>query len=275
MIHRALVSVTPLLLALFADSVCAGAWTHEAGGSFLKIGFEQWETDRRFGLDGSRVPYLDPAAGFIDDGDYRNQAFRAYGEYGFTDDWTATAAASLEEVRARGHGQALQQTGLSDITLQLKRRLLAAPLVVSALGEVKLPTGYDAAQAPALGTGQVDFGGRLAMGRSLGALYLTAEAGYRVRGKRADEFPFAIEAGLTVRDQVLLRGELSGAASLRMPAVSGGFDPASAESRYLSGGLALVLLGEPLDFVFGVDHALTGRNALAGTRYSFSVWHTR
>lgn len=266
--------IAGLLTLIHAGSACAGAWTRPAGGWFLKVGLEQWETAERFDLAGSRVDYLPPGGGYVTRGDYRNQAFRAYFEYGLTADWTLTMATALERARARGLGQVIQHTGLSDLTLQIKRRIASEPLVLSVLAEAKLPTGYDASHAPALGSGRADTGARLAVGQGFGALYVTGETGYRVRGGRADEIPFALEAGVTVRQSVLIRGELSGAGSLRAPVVDAAFDPARAESRYLSGGLALVLLGDPLDIVFAADHVLAGRNALAGTRFSLSVWRS-
>ncbi len=272
-------SLTALLIAglltlIHAGSADAGAWTRPAGGWFLKVGLEQWETAERFDLAGSRVDYLPPGSGFVSRGDYRNQAIRAYFEYGLTSDWTVTAATALERARSRGQGQVIQQNGLSDLTLQIRRRMASAPLVVSVLAEAKVPTGYDASRAPALGSGRADAGVRLAVGRGFGALYFSGEAGYRARGRRADEIPFALEAGVTVKRSVMLRGELSGVGGLRAPLVEAAFDPARAESRYLSGGLGLVLLGDPLDIVFAADHVLGGRNALAGTRFSFSVWRS-
>jgi len=265
--------LTVLLVVTHAGSARAGAWTRPARGWFLKVGLEQWETAERFDLTGSRVDYLPPSAGFVTRGDYRNQAIRAYLEYGITGDWTVTAATALERARARGLGQVLQQTALSDLRLQLKRRIASAPLVISLLAEAKLPTGYDTSHAPALGSGRADAGARLAVGRGLGALYATGEAGYRARGGRADEIPFALETGLTM-SSVLIRADLSGVGGLRAPVVDATFDPGRAESRYLSGGLALVLLGDPLDIVFAADHVLGGRNALAGTRFSLSVWRS-
>ena len=114
----------------------------------------------------------------------------------------------------------------------------------------------------------------VAVGRGFGALYISGEAGYRARGGRAAEIPFALAAGVTVKRSVMLRGELSGVGSLSAPVVEAVFEPARAESRYLSGGLGLVLLGDPLDIVFAADHVLGGRNALAGTRFSLSVWRS-
>ncbi len=262
------------LLAGAAPQALAGAWTQPAGGWFLKLGIEQWETRQRFDLDANRVDYLPPRGGFPSRGDYRNQAVRLYAEYGLTDAWTVTAATAIERARARGYGQVVENSGLSDVTVQLKRRLLASPLVVSASAEAKIPTGYDVSHAPALGSGRVDGGARLAVGRGLGALYLSGETGYRARSGRNVEVPFSLEAGLTLMGHVMIRGELSGVGTPRMPVVDATFDPAGAESRYVTGGVGLVLLGDPLDLVFGAEHVLTGRNSLAGTRFTFSIWRS-
>lgn len=252
----------------------AGAWTQNAGGWFVKLGIEQWETEERFDLDAARVDYLSPGPGFARRGDYRNQALRFYVEHGVTSHWTVTVATAVERARARGDGRILQNTGLSDLTVQLKRRLTTTPVVISAIAEVKLPTGYDTSHAPALGSGRIDGGGRLAVGRGFGAAYLTGEAGFRVRDGRSNEYPFALETGVTLMGTVMLRAELSGVGTRNLPAIGAVFDPARAESRHMSGGLGLVLLGDPLDFVLGADQVLWGRNALAGTRFSFSVWLT-
>ena len=217
---------------------------------------------------------LAPQPGSLLRGDYRDQALRVYGEYGIAPGWTLTAGTALERVRARGHGQVVQHSGVSDVILQLKRRIASAPLAITVLAETKLPTGYDASRAPALGSGRLDGGGRLAVGRSMGALYISGETGYRARAGRADEFPFALEAGVTVRGSVMLRGELSGVGTRNVPAVDAPFDPGRAESRSVSGSVSLVLLGDPLDIVFSADHVLTGRNTLAGTRFSLSIWRT-
>jgi hypothetical protein len=255
-----------------ATSAHAGAWTQNAGGWFVKLGLEQWETEERFGLDASLEDFLPPGAGFARRGDYRNQALRFYAEHGITSHWTVTAATALERARVRGDGRIIQQTGLSDLTLQLKRRITAAPVVISAIAEAKLPTGYDMSQAPALGSGRIDGGGRLAVGRGFGAAYVSGEAGYRLRGGRSSEFPFAFETGITMMGKVMLRAELSGVGTRNLPVAGTSFDPARAESRHVSGGLGLVLLGDPLDFVLSADQVVWGRNSLAGTRFSFSVW---
>jgi len=270
-----------LQLAGPADAL-AGAWTREAGGVFLKVGADHWSTPDRLDGDGERVGYATGVHGAAGGGRYAASALRGYLEYGWKDGWTAIAAGSFER-RSADYGIArLTREGIGDLDLALRRRVLPGPIVVSVQGDLKLPTFYDAGESPALGTGEIDAGGRLLAGASTASLYATAEAGWLVRGARADEMPFALEAGWSPNARLLLRGELRGAGTVGSaddspPAgeVPGMFDPALAGSRWLAAGGGVVLRGTPLDLVFDLSHVLEGRNTLAGTRLGLSVWYER
>lgn len=264
--------------ALLASQARAGAWVREPGGWFLKLGVDSWVTDQRFDPAGRRVDYVLPSPGAPNDDEYSSRAFRVYGEYGLAEGWTLAAGTSIESLRSRIAGVETRNTGFGDLRIEVERRLLAAPLAVTAIGGAKLPIGYDATASPALGTGASDVGARLAVGASTARLYASAEAGYAFRGAEpANETVFALEAGVSVRRDVMIRGQLRGSMSggtLGTPA-GRSFDPALADSRILAGGAGLVLRGTALDLVFEAEHVLAGRNALAGTRYSFSVWAER
>jgi len=262
--------------ALTAGVASAGAWTREAGTWFVKFGYDRLVTDQRYDESGRKVAYLETKSGFDDNDEFRSQALRFYAEYGWTEDWTAIASTSFERVAAQGNGEHADHTGLSDLRLQLKRRLVARPIVVSVTSEAKLPTGYSTRKQLAIGTGAVDAGGLIAIGGSTGKLYWTGESGYIIRGGgHADEFPFAVEAGYEVLPDVVAMAQLRGVMSARVPvAQAGQFDPARADSRYLTGGLALVLRADPLDIVLGVDRMLSGKNTLAGSRLTASIWYS-
>lgn len=269
--------IATLLLLLVPPAVArAGAWTQEEGGWFLKLGYDRWFTDRRFDGNGVRVAYREvgPPA-FVQQ--FRAQALRVYGEYGLTEAWTAIVGGGYEWLASEGDGQVDRNSGFSDLWLHLKRRLLLRPVVVSVAAELKLPLAARGGGAPALGTDHLDYGGRLALGRGFGALYAGGEVGYRVRGGALeDQVPFEAEAGWSPRDDLQLRTGLRGTGTVRLGGVPAGpFDPALADSRDVRASVGLVLRGEPLDVVFDVERALGGRNALAGTRLAFSVWHTR
>ncbi|HYM82074.1 MAG TPA: hypothetical protein VEY91_11785 [Candidatus Limnocylindria bacterium] len=180
-------------------------------------------------------------------------------------------------MESEGNGALHRNSGLSDLTLQLKRRLLAGPVVTSVSAESRVPTGYDPGRPPALGPGEVDYGGRLAVGGATARFYVTGEVGFTVRGgPRSDEVPYALELGVPVHRDATVRAELRGAQTVRPPdSRPGTFDPALADSRYSSAGFALVLRGKPLDLVFAAQRQLSGRNTLAGTRFWFSIWGSR
>ncbi len=254
----------------------AGAWTREAGGWFFKLGYDRSFAGERFDSSGARVPYRDIGPPTFTQG-YRSHALRAYVEYGLTSKWTAAVSGGYEWLASKGDGAMQKNSGLSDVRLGLKRRLLASPVVASLAAEIKLPLAARNGRAPALGSDQIDVSQRLALGGAVGSFYASGEAGYRVRGGAlADEIPFEAELGWSLLRDVMVRATLRGTSSVgegRMRATP--FDPALADSRDLVGGAGLVLRGSPFDLVFEAERVLQGRNALAGTRLGFSVWNTR
>ena len=89
-------------------------------------------------------------------------------------------------------------------------------------------------------------------------------------------WPFRFEAGYSITSDVLVIGELGGTMTTEsVPPAGPVFDPAVADSRYISGTFSLVLRGRPLDIVLGVEHLIAGKNTLAGTRFNLYAWHLR
>jgi hypothetical protein len=243
---------------------------------FFKLGYERWNTSARFDSTGELTSYLTPTGASDLTRQYRSQALRAYVEYGLSNVLTVAASSGYQWIEAEGLDLLSRTSGFPDLGLQLKRRLITSPVVVSVIGEGKIPTGYSASRFPALGSGKADVGARLAAGASSKLGYITADAGYVVRGGvRADEVPMNAEAGLRLSGVIMLRGALS--ASMTSGHASGGtqFDPARADPRYLIGTAGVVVRSTPFDYVFDVDRVLSGRNTLAGTRLNFALWYSR
>jgi hypothetical protein len=265
--------LVPLAVLAAAPRARAGAWTREPGSLFFKLGYERWYTSARYDSTGARVSYLPPAEGSIEKAQYRSQVARLYVEYGLMEGLTAAASGGWANIEAEGLDRFSHSNGATDVTLELRRRLLRAPLVVSLGGETKIPTGYEPSRFPALGSGRADIGARLDAGLSNARIYVTADAGYRVRGgAQANEVPLGIEAGVTAAKDLMVRGALRGAITSGHASGGARFDPALSDSRYVSATASLVLRGRPFDAVFDVDRVLSGRNTLAGTRLGFSLW---
>ncbi len=187
------------LLAAVPSAASAGAWTAKQGDTYLKGAVNYFETSNRFGDEGTFE-------------NFRNQNFNVYLEYGVQDDLTFFATGSLVDLENRADGVETSGSGVSDIELGLRYRLIDGPIIVSFQGLFKAPYLYDEDAELPLGNGQEDFEGKLLFGSSFGALgYGGLEVGYRHRTDApVDEFRFLVEYGFDVTEQVYLRTKLDG-----------------------------------------------------------------
>lgn len=177
----------------------AGAWTAKKGDNYLKGAVNYFETSNRFGAEN----------GFEN---FRNTNFNVYWEHGVQDNLTFFATGSLTDLENQTDGVETSGTGVGDIDLGLKYRLVDGPVVVSVQGLFKAPYLYDENSELPLGNGQEDFEGKLLFGKSFGELgYGGLELGYRVRtDDPVDEFRYLVEYGFDLNDQTYLRTKLDG-----------------------------------------------------------------
>ena len=198
---RPLLKKLPLLglIMLMPTPAFAGAWTAEKGTNYLKGAVNYFETSNRFGDEGVFE-------------NFRNTNFNVYWEHGVRDDLTFFATGSLTDLENRSDGVETSETGVGDIDLGLKYRLINGPVIVSVQGLFKAPYLYDEDSELPLGNGQEDFEGKILFGKSFGDLgYGGLELGYRVRTEDpVDEFRFLVEYGFDVSDKVYLRTKLDG-----------------------------------------------------------------
>jgi len=187
------------LLSAIPMSASAGAWTAKKGESYLKGAVNHFETSSRFG----------PEDGFEN---FRNTNFNVYWEYGVQDNLTFFATGSLADLENTSDGVTTSGSGVSDIDVGLRYRLIDGPVIVSVQGLFKAPYLYDEQADLPIGNGQEDFEGKLLFGKSFGALgYGGLEVGYRVRTEDpVDEFRYLIEYGFDLNDRTYLRTKLDG-----------------------------------------------------------------
>jgi len=183
--------------ALLPSQAFAGAWTAKQGDQYLKGAVNYFETSNRFG----------PEDGFEN---FRNINFNVYWEYGIQDDLTFFSTGSLTNLENQADGVETSQTGIGDIELGLRYRLIDGPVIVSVQGLFKAPYLYDDDADLPLGNGQEDFEGKILFGKSFGKYgYGGLEAGYRFRtDDPVDEFRFLVEYGFDVNEQLYLRTKL-------------------------------------------------------------------
>ncbi len=148
-----------------APSAWAGAWTLPRNRWYVEYFYRVFQSKHTFDRDGNRVRR--PKVGLFRD--IRNELKL---EYGLTDWWNLLVSAPYLSAHFRDDDTDLLRTGVSDIFLRTKFRLLNRPTFVkgqptvgSAQFSVKLPNAYDANENP-LGDGQVDFESRLQLSQS-------------------------------------------------------------------------------------------------------------
>lgn len=185
-----------LILPTYAS---AGAWTAEEGAVYLKGAVNYFETSSRFG----------PEDGFEN---FQNTNFNVYLEYGIKDNLTFFTTGSFSDLENRSNGEETSGSGIGDIDVGLRYRLINGPVIVSVQGLFKAPYLYSDDSELPLGNGQEDFEGKLLVGKSFGKLgYGGLEVGYRVRTDApVDEFRFLVEYGIDVTDKAYLRTKLDG-----------------------------------------------------------------
>ena len=191
-------SVVALLTAI-PTAASAGAWTAKQGDTYLKGAVNFFETSSRFG----------PEDGFEN---FRNTNFNVYFEHGLKDDLTFFATGAFSDLENTSDGQTTSGSGIGDIDVGLRYRLIDGPVIGSVQGLFKAPYLYSDDSELPLGNGQEDFEGKLLFGKSFGALgYGGLEVGYRVRtDDPVDEFRFLVEYGFDVNERTYLRTKLDG-----------------------------------------------------------------
>jgi hypothetical protein len=190
------------------------------------------------------------------------------------------------------------RSGLADLELRLRWRLLRNPAVVSLALGGKFPLGYDIDQdsigsldsgglglgpSPVdgagadskvpLGTGEKDIDMRLLVGKSLYPFpgYLTSTVGYRKRGGAfSDEFFYGLEAGVTYK-RLLVKGVVEGMRTMgNCGAMGQGGLVGDQDILKVAPGL-IWSLSKHLEIGADLFHIAAGCNTAAGTTYAVGL----
>ncbi len=260
-------------LGTVAD-VDAGAWTLPRGQLWSKITYFQQHTEEwyvgqgRFGAPGTRARY-------DFDGQYESRAVFFEGLYGVTDrlDLGLQVPYFDQSFTNAAFAEPRTDTGLSDIRLLAKLRLLAKPLVLALKAGVKVPTGEFKNEDGLIpvGEGQWDFDFVGQVGRSFWPrpLYGNIDLGYRVRTRNeqidrdpGDEWFVNAELGYQLVRQLMLVGKCEVLRS-RPAVVFGGIEAEIKRIVYLTPAL-LYAVGQRTTIEAAVRFSLNGRNFPAG-----------
>jgi len=252
----ALLSATPTI-------AFAGAWTPKKGENYIKESFNYFETSSRFG----------PEGGFEN---FRNVNFNHL---------TFFAQGAYVKTRNQDSGVTTFGSGISDIDLGLRYRVIDGPIVVSVQGLFKAPYLYDKNADLPIGNGQEDFEGRVLVGAPLGdRAYGALEAGYRIRTEDpADEFRYIIEVGTDLTERTYVRAKLDGTHAVggvsqadiaNIPVVTSGNVNPQIPTRFNVGRLEYTAgykLSDTIAAEIAGTTAVYGDNTLKGTNISVGL----
>ena len=294
-----------LLLAIGPIPLQAGAWTQDRGGLYYKLAGLSFHSQEYLDMAGNQQARAEkPSREALSD-----QSMSAYLEYGLWEGLTLVATLpykhlTYENTEVKVFKSDLLDTtitrihpdetrsGLADLELRLRWRVLRQPAVVSLALGGKLPLGYDSGQggtedlgmgglglgpspaddasATALGTGEKDLDVRLLVGKSLYPFpgYLTSAVGYRRRGGAfSDEFFYGLEAGVSYK-RLLVKGAVEG---MRTLGDCGGMGHGGlvGDQDILKVAPGLIWsLGKHVEVSVDLFHIAAGCNTAAGTTYA-------
>ena len=144
----------------------------------------------------------------INDDQFDGRQMFLYVEYGLRERLTLVTQVNVGVLTDEDAFVRMETTGIGDLDVGLKYQLVDSPLVVSPMLSLKIPTGYDDAYDPALGTGKLDAEGQLLVSRSLYPLplYAGVEVGYRLRGGAfSNQWSWSTEVGATPHARVFAK----------------------------------------------------------------------
>ena len=308
---RRWIPLVAILLAIAPTQLHAGAWTQAPGGMYFKIAGLSFRSQDYLDATGDRRERVaKPSVEELSD-----ESISAYLEYGLQERLTLVATLPykrlvyektevkefksdlLDTTITRIHPDEVQ-SGLADLELRLRWRLLQNPAVVSLALGGKFPLGYDIDQdsigslgagglfgpSPVddgagadnkvpLGTGEKDIDMRLLVGKSLYPLpgYLTSTVGYRKRGGAfSDEFFYGFEAGVTYK-RLLVKGAVEGMRTMGDCGTMGqGGLVGDQDILKLAPGL-IWSLSKHLELGVDLFHIAAGCNTAAGTTYAVGL----
>jgi len=265
-----------LIASVSPGRALAGAWLQPEGTAYLRLSGGVLSTESRFDQNGDSVPFDAAGGGFRDTG-YNDLAFTLYGELGVHEDWTVLADITWKSVEADQPSALFTTTGLADVGLGIKRALWRGSRSVASVGGyLVIPSGYDPAEYPALGSDVAEGGLRLQAGTATARFWGNLEGNLRIRsGAFRDQIGGALTGGLTLTRTLGFRAEARG--SVPVGSAAGGsdsvrFDPSQVDPSQLD--LAATVsyrVGGGIAVETEVRRTILGENTLEGTRFSFAL----
>lgn len=267
---------TLLLLTFFASPALAGAWLQPEGKAYLRLSSGILNTETRFDSEGEEVPF-DASGGGFRNVSYEDLAVNFYAEVGIHPDWTLIGVGSWKNLQAEQPSAIFTTYGFGDLGLGVKRSLYRSTwTVASASGMISVPTGYDPAEYPAIGSDVSEGSVSLELGRAGHAWWSNVESFLKIRGGDfRSQVGGSLGGGFSVSSSWAFRGEFRGAVPVGSTDNTGSgalFDPTAVDPSNLDvAGTVSFNLPQGVAIEAGLRSTVWGENTLKGTRFSVAL----
>jgi hypothetical protein len=260
-----------LTVLVLSSQALAGAWTQEPGRYYVRQTVSFYRSTSYYDSTGTTVSgdWYDSRTS------YKNTQFLFIGEYGWRHGTTLTTELAYRRLKADRPAGVWNErvSGIGDWKLGLKQRLYNGPVIVSVLGQIEIPTGYDRESALIyyLGEGETNFEGRLLVGGGFGLASLPgwygAEIGYRLRGGPLDnDLTYSAAVGMRTIRRLWLRAGVSGGES------QGDTNSMPKGASWTSFGVATtIVLTRSLNAEISYSGELRGKNTNKGSAIEVGV----
>ncbi|KAB0670406.1 hypothetical protein F6V30_09650 [Oryzomonas sagensis] len=272
--RTAITTLMTTLVAAYAGTAFAGAWTAPKNALYEKLSYNYYYAHENFDRSGNR-------GGTANNGKFTDNNISNYFEYGLRDDLTVINSLTYKWLDNKDDTVHSTASSLGDVDLGLRYKLLDSNAgIVSTQLLVKIPGAYDKADPLPLGNGQFDTELRLLYGRSLYPFipgYGNVEVGYRWRADGpSDEVRYLIEFGVDITKSIFTRAKLDGIYSVDNGKRQDGSGNPTTTNNFDLGKLDLTV-GYKVTPAWGVEVSyrpdIYGQNTAAGANYSFALYY--
>lgn len=230
----------------------SGPWVPRPGEYFSEIRGSHGSTSSYFDANGEEQPFPYGTLG-------ESREAITYNEFGWKGPIGIVLAVPLRSVTYRDDlGQSGTQTGLSDLLIGFKFRLLSGESALAVEAVWQTPLGYYNEHQPPLGAGVQNLGGRVTFGSGIPAIngFFELGWGYAYRSElQLDRMVHNANLGVWAGNAVLISAQYSGSNFVGSSEVETREDDvfaAGPEIRYR--------LDDRMDVFVGSFHTVAGRN---------------
>ena len=202
------VALTVILMICLSVADADAQWPRGKQKGYVQASYGRGTADQGYDPDGN----VEPLGGVDDPQELDDKGLYMYAEYGLSETMTLVMSSYAKRLGVQTATDQTHTKGVADLTLVLRYAAFKGEKwVVSTETGMRVPSGYDPAATPPLGSGEIDFLFGATAGLSLHPTpgYLGSSFGFRARGGIiSNEYYGHIEAGMFPHPKLLVRGRM-------------------------------------------------------------------